>query len=162
MLVNIYNQQHNAIGLAAEVNSPFALKTAKTLDFLTARNAYFYPQWTDNQAISTTFNAGLPISEIQIHQQSKQDILIESSNFELGSGKTDGIYLVLKSITRTYLLFADPKPFLGKNPFVKMKGFSVKIPAKIYQPDNYEIGIYEVKEGQSKVYRTNQKIDINF
>ena len=162
MLVNIYNQQHNGIGLAAEVNSPFALKTVQTLNFLTSRKAYFYPQWTDNQAISTTFNAGLPISEIQIHQQSKQDILIESSNFEVGSGKMDGIYLVLKSITRTYLLFADPKPFLGKNPFVKMKGFSVKIPVKLYQPDRYEIGIYEIKEGRIKVYRTNQEIDINF
>ncbi len=159
MLANAYNQQYNAIGLAAEIHSDFAKYIDYQMQYLTNHQAYFYPQIFDKKILEDTVGNGL--MEIKI-TPSKNLIILENTTFEKGKEINDGAYLMLKSAKRMYLVACKQSVYVGKNPFKEAKGFITTIQAKNYKPDTYKVFVLEIAEKKQTVFKTNQQILINF
>jgi hypothetical protein len=85
------------------------------------------------------------------------EIFIENPNLPFGFGMNDGAYLILKSAQKTYLIYE--RRSLGN---FKNNGFSIKIPEKYILPDTYQIGIFWVKGEERKIYKTEQKIKVDY
>jgi hypothetical protein len=159
LLVRIFNQEHNQIGLGPYVGSDFDRYVQTGLGRLVPKGIYQFPTNTvfkksekeilSNFAENQTINVN--ISTIN------NEIFIANDTLTTGFGLDDGSYLILKSAQRTYLIY-DKKFFhnIGKS------GFSVKIPEKYLIPDTYHIGIFWVKGDKRKIYKTNQTVEVNY
>ena len=162
LLVNAFNQQHNRIGLAAELNSNFAKYIDEQMTFLSQRKAYFYPEVFNDSTLSLPLNKQSVFKDISILYLPQNDITFENITFEKTDGINDGAYIVLKSEKRTYLVATNQNKYQGKNPFGKGKGFKAKLLPKTYQPDNYQVGVLTITKGKPTTADTGQSVFIDF
>jgi hypothetical protein len=75
----------------------------------------------------------------------------------MGLGINDGAYLILKSPTRTYLIYQRR----NITEFFK-KGIEMQIPPQYLMPDTYQIGIFSVDGNERKIFNANQSVEVNY
>jgi hypothetical protein len=152
MLVGAYNQQHNDIGLAAEIHSPFAAYTTKIMGYLISNKLYEYPTFFDAQQIKAPLiNAPLTTGEVSVKKLSADASVIVIKHIAAGNSYQDGVYILLQAPERTYLVFADSE---------NGHDFSSEISNKFFEKGLYQIGMFQVKNGVQQSFKTNQTLVI--
>lgn len=162
LAASAYNQQHNDIGLAAQINSPFADYTSYQMRFLNARKAYQYPLVFSDTALNTPLEKQKLMPQVAVERVSKTDVVVSQPDFENGNASYDAAYLVLRSATKTYVAATNQPYFAGRNPFRSPKGFTAKLLPKLYQPDDYQIGVLVVSGGDQTLFKTDQRVRVDF
>jgi hypothetical protein len=159
LLVNIFNQRHNHVGLAAERGSPFSRFTAQVMDTLASRGVYRWPA-TFYTPLESNLFARLDSAAID------PDCL--PLRFETGAAdqvrwlndaypfpnetRDDGVYGILKSDRRVYLLAGRPLPYRGRNPLRRYgAGFEVVATTGTFEPGTYRLGLLEVRGGTGRI-----------
>lgn len=159
LLVNIFNQRHNHVGLAAERGSAFARLTASVMDTLASRGVYRWPQTFYTPIEDELF---MPLDSARI------DPACLPLRFETGAGdqirwlndsevlpdqtRDDGLYGILKSDRRVYLLAAQPLPYRGRNPFRRRgAGFAISTTSGTFEPGTYRLGLLAVQGGEARI-----------
>ena len=159
LLVRSFNQEHNQIGFGPYVGSDFDCYVQAALERLVPKGIYQFPTNTvfkasEKEILSNfTDNQMLKVNISTINRE----IFIENPDLPFGFGLNDGAYLILKSAQKTYLIYE--KHSLGN---FKNNGFSIKIPEKYLLPDTYQIGIFWVKGNERKIYKTEEKVKVDY
>jgi hypothetical protein len=159
LLVRAFNQEHNQIGFGPYVGSDFDRYVQTALGRLLPKGIYQFPTNTvfkasENEILSNfADNQTIKVNISNINHE----IFIENPDLPFGFGMNDGAYLILKSAQETYLIYE--RRSLGN---FKNNGFSIKIPEKYILPDTYQIGIFWVKGEERKIYKTEQKIKVDY
>jgi len=159
LLVRAFNQEHNKIGFGPHVGSDFDQYVQTSLGRLIPKGIYQFPTntvfKTSEKEILSNFadNQNLKVNVSTINKE----IFIENYDLPTGFGLNDGAYLILKSSTKTYLIYE--KRFLYN---FKDSGFFIKIPEKYLIPANYQVGVFWVKGNERKIYKTDKIVEVNY
>ena len=158
-----FNQLRSHIGLGGERNSALADYITNLLVLMNERGWYRLPDPAIEAGEQTVLapvtgpvlRAGLTI------QRQGDYILISNTDptYEVAYGT--GTYVVLKSNTHTYLMFAGEKYPVGTNPWRVQPGFRTAIPIKMVQPGHYRVGLFRTAPGRSNCQFTNQFVDVD-
>lgn len=158
LLVRAFNQEHNQIGFGPIVGSDFDRYVQTAMSRLVPKGIYQYPK-----TIFTDSEKEL-LAKLPDNQPVKVDILklnnevfVRSNDLPMGIGMNDGVYLILKSAQKTYLIY-QKRNILG---YFK-KEIAMQIPPQYLVPDAYQVGIFWVNGDTKKVFNANQTIEVNF
>ena len=157
LLVRVFNQEHNQIGLGPMVGSDFDRYVQTVMGRLVSTGIYQYPKtiFTDSEKeIFSRFPDNQPI-KIEI-LKINNEVFIASKDLPIGIGINDGVYLLLKSAKKTYLIYQKrnaPKFF--------KKEIAIQIPPQYLIPDTYQIGILWINGDTKKVFNANESIVVN-
>jgi hypothetical protein len=158
LLVRAFNQEHNQIGFGPIVGSDFDRYVQTAMSRLVPTGIYQYPKtiFTDSEKeIMTKLPDNQPI-KVEILKMNNE-VFVVSKDLPMGIGINDGVYLVLKSAKKTYLIY-QKRNILG----YFIKEIAIQIPPQYLVPDTYQIGIYWVNGETQKVFNANQSIGVNF
>ena len=158
LLVRAFNQEHNQIGLGPIVGSDFDRYVQTSLGRLVPTGIYQYPKtiFTNSEKeILMKFPDNQPI-KVEILKMNNE-IFVVSKDLPIGVGINDGVYLVLKSAQKTYLIY-QKRNIQG---YFK-KEIAMQIPPQYLIPDTYEIGILWINGDTKKVFNANQSVVVNY
>lgn len=156
LLVRMYNQQYNKIGLGPQIHSPFYDYVNTAMDNVVAKGIYHYPEgfYSDmsNQLHERLENQPRIVATVR---KTDAGMLIQNETLSNSRGLNDGNYILLKSSKHTYLWY-EKHP----NYFRVPTGCSVLLPNKTFEPDTYQIGIVHVEGTKKEIYTTHQTVTI--
>jgi hypothetical protein len=158
LLVRAFNQEHNQIGFGPIVGSDFDRYVQTAMSRLIPTGIYQYPKtiFTDSEKeILSEFpdNQLIKVEILKINNE----VFVVSKDLPMGNGINDGVYLLLKSSKKTYIIY-QRRNILG---YFK-KEIALQIPPQYLIPDTYQIGIFWVNGDTKKVFNANQSIEVNF
>jgi hypothetical protein len=158
LLVRAFNQEHNQIGFGPIVGSDFDRYVQTAMSRLVPKGIYQYPKTIFTESEKELL-AKLPDNQpINVDiLNTNNEIFIFSKDFTMGTGINDGVYLILKSTKKTYLIY-QKRNILG---YFK-KEIAMQIPPQYLIPDIYQIGIFWINGNTKKVFNANQTIEVNF
>jgi hypothetical protein len=158
LLVRAFNQEHNQIGFGPIVGSDFDRYVQTSMSRLVPKGIYQYPKTIFTESEKELL-AKLPDNQpINVDiLNTNNEIFIFSKDFTMGTGINDGVYLILKSTKKTYLIY-QKRNILG---YFK-KEIAMQIPPQYLIPDIYQIGIFWINGNTKKVFNANQTIEVNF
>ncbi len=156
LLVRIYNQQYNKIGLGPQIHSPFYDYVNTAMDNVVSKGIYHYPEGFYSD-MTTQLHEGLANKPSIAAKITKTDagVLVQSETLTNTRGLNDGNYILLKSPSHTYLWY-EKHP----NYFRITRGCSVLLPNKTFEPATYEVGIVHVEGAKKEIFNTHQTITI--
>ena len=70
----------------------------------------------------------------------------------------DGVYVLLKSPTFTYLLATEPKPYAGRNPLGEGAGYTATMRSTLYRPGTYTLFELRVNKSATELRPIGQTI----
>ncbi len=158
LLVRAFNQEHNQIGFGPIVGSDFDRYVQTAMNRLVSKGIYQYPKtiFTDSETeILRKLPDNQPI-KVEILKMNNE-VFIVNRDLPMGIGINDGVYLILKSAKKTYLIY-QKRNILG---YFK-KEIAMQIPPQYLVPDTYQIGIFWVNADTKKIFNANQTINVNF
>jgi hypothetical protein len=158
LLVRIFNQEHNQIGLGPIQGSDFDRYVQTALARLVPKGIYQYPQ-TVFKASEKELLVKLPDNQsikVNILKKNNQ-IVIVNQDLSMGMGINDGTYLLLKSAKKSYLIYQKR----NIQDFFK-KGIAIQIPPQYLVPDTYQIGLFWISGDTKKLFNANQSVKINY
>jgi hypothetical protein len=158
LLVRAFNQKHNQIGFGPIVGSDFDRYVQTAMSRLVPKGIYQYPKtvFTDSEKellAKLPDNQPVKVDILKINNE----VFVVSKDLPMGIGINDGVYLILKSAKRTYLIY-QKRNILG---YFK-KEIAMQIPPQYLILDTYQIGIFWVNGDTKKVFNANQTIEVNF
>jgi hypothetical protein len=158
LLVRAFNQEHNQIGFGPIVGSDFDCYVQTAMSRLVPTGIYQYPKtiFTDSEKqllAKLPDNQPIKVDILKINKE----VFVLNTDLQMGAGINDGVFLILKSAKRTYLIY-QKRNILG---YFK-KEIAVQIPPQYLIPDAYQIGIFWVNGDTKKVFNANQTIGVNF
>jgi hypothetical protein len=158
LLVRAFNQEHNQIGFGPIVGSDFDRYVQTAMGRLVPTGIYQYPKtiFTNSEKEILEKLPDNQLTKVEILKRNNE-VFIVSNDLPMGIGINDGIYLILKSAKKTYLIY-QKRNILG---YFK-KEIAVQIPPQYLIPDTYQIGIFWVNGDTKKVFNANQTIEVNF
>ena len=158
LLVRAFNQEHNQIGFGPIVGSDFDRYVQTAMNRLVPTGIYQYPKtiFTDSEK---ELMAKLPDNQpIKVEiLRNNGEVFVVSKDLPMGIGTNDGVYLILKSTKRTYLIYQKR----NVDGYFKSE-IAMQIPPQYLVSDTYQIGIFWVNGDVKKVYNTNQSIEVNY
>jgi hypothetical protein len=158
LLVRIFNQEHDQIGLGPIEGSDFDRYVQTALARLVPKGIFQYPQTIFKDSEKEILNQ-LPdnqSTQVDIRMKDKE-VFVVSNEFPIGFGINDGIYLLLKSAKKTYLIYQRRNTLGYFN-----NEIAIQIPPQYLVRDAYQIGIFWVNGDTQKVFNANQTIEVNF
>ncbi len=158
LLVRAFNQEHNQIGFGPIVGSDFDRYVQTAMGRLVPRGIYQYPKtiFSDSEKELLAKFPDNQLIKVDI-QKMNNEVFVVSKDLPMGTGVNDGVYLILKSAKKTYLIY-QKRNILG---YFK-KEIAIQIPPQYLIPDIYQIGIFWVNANTRKVFNANQAIRVNF
>jgi len=158
LLVRAFNQEHSQIGLGPIVGSDFDRYVQTAMARLVPTEIYQYPKTVftnSEQKILTKFpdNQSIKVDIVKINNE----VFITSKNLPMGIGINDGIYLLLKSTKKTYIIYQKRTI----QTFFK-KEITTQIPPQYIIPDTYQIGILWINGDIKKVFNANEYVVVNY
>lgn len=158
LLVRIFNQEHNQIGLGPIVGSDFDRYVQVALARLVPKRIFQYPQtvFKDSEKELLTKLPDNQLIKISILKKNNE-IVIVNQDLVTGMGINDGIYLLLKSAKKSYLIYQRRNIF----DFFE-KGIAIQIPPQYLVPDTYQIALFWINGDTKKVFNANQFIEVNY
>jgi hypothetical protein len=158
LLVRAFNQEHNQIGLGPIVGSDFDKYVQTALGRLVPKGIYQYPKtvFTDSKKEILSKLPDNQSIKVNILRRNNE-IFIANQNLPMGIGVNDGIYLLLKSAKKNYLIYQKR----NLQDFSKT-GIEMQIPPQYLIPDTYQIGIFWVNGDTKKVFNANQTVVIKY
>ena len=158
LLVRAFNQEYNQIGFGPIVGSDFDRYVQTAINRLVPTGIYQYPKtiFTDSEK---ELMAKLPDNQpIKVEiLKNNGEVFVVSKDLPMGIGTNDGVYLILKSTKRTYLIYQKR----NVDGYFKSE-IAMQIPPQYLVFDTYQIGIFWVDGDVKKVYNTNQSIEVNY
>ena len=158
LLVRAFNQEHNQIGFGPIVGSDFDRYVQTAMNRLVPTGIYQYPKtiFTDSEK---ELMAKLPDNQpIKVEiLKNNGEVFVVSKDLPMGIGTNDGVYLILKSTKRTYLIYQKR----NVDGYFKSE-IAMQIPPQYLISDTYQIGIFWVNGDVKKIYNTNQSIEVNY
>ena len=158
LLVRAFNQEHNQIGFGPIVGSDFDRYVQTAMNRLVPTGIYQYPKtiFTDSEK---ELMAKLPDNQpIKVEiLKNNGEVFVVSKDLPMGIGTNDGVYLILKSTKRTYLIYQKR----NVDGYFKSE-IAMQIPPQYLVSDTYQIGIFWVNGDVKKIYNTNQSIEVNY
>ena len=158
LLVRAFNQEHNQIGFGPIVGSDFDRYVQTAMGRLVPTGIYQYPKtiFTDSEKeLLSKLPDNQPI-KIEILKMNNE-VFVVNKDLPIGSGINDGVYLILKSAKKTYLIY-QRRNILG----YFIKEVAIQIPPQYLIPDTYQIGIFLVNGDTKKLFNANQTIEVDF
>ena len=158
LLVRIFNQEYNQIGLGPIVGSDFDRYVQAALNRLVPKGIFQYPQTVFKESEKELL-AKLPDNQpIKIAILKKNnEIVIVNQDLTVGIGVDDGIYLLLKSAQKSYLIYQR-----RNIPDFFKKGIAIQIPPQYLVPDTYQIGLFWVNGNTKTIFNAHQSVEINY
>ena len=158
LLVRAFNQEHNQIGLGPMIGSDFDRYVQTAIGRLVPTGIYQYPKtiFTDSEKeifAKLPDNQPIKIEVLTINNK----ISIVSKNLPIGIGIDDGVYLLLKSVKKNYIVYQKRNVL----EFLK-KEITIEIPPEYLVPDTYQIGILWVNGNTKKVFNANESVVVNY
>lgn len=158
LLVRAFNQEHNQIGFGPIVGSAFDLYVQAAMGRLIPTGIYQYPKtiFTDfEKEIVAKFPDNQPI-KVKV-MTINDEVFVVSKDLSMGIGINDGVYLILKSAKKTYLIY-QKRNIQG----YFEKEIAIQIPPQYLIPNTYQIGILWVNGDIKKVFNANQSVVVNY
>lgn len=158
LLVRAFNQEHNQIGLGPIVGSDFDRYVQTVMSRLVPKSIYQYPKtiFTDSEKEILAKFPDNQLIKIEILKMNNE-FFVAIKDLPIGIGIDDGIYLILKSAKKTYLIY-QKRNVIG---FFK-KEIAIQIPPQYLIPDTYQIGILWVNGNTKKVFNANESVGVNY
>ena len=158
LLTRIFNQEYNQIGLGPIVGSDFDLYVQTAMGRLVPKGIYQYPQTIFKDSKKEIFDKLPDDRPIKVSILKKNnEVFVVSQDLKMGLGVDDGIYLLLKSSKKTYLIYQRRTV----QEFFKSE-IEIQIPPQYLVPDIYQIGIFYVYGGEKKIFNANQSVEVNY
>ena len=158
LLVRAFNQEHNQIGFGPIVGSDFDRYVQTAMNRLVPTGIYQYPKtiFTDSEK---ELMAKLPDNQpIKVEiLKNNGEVFVVSKDLPMEIGTNDGVYLILKSTKRTYLIYQKR----NVDGYFKSE-IAMQIPPQYLVSDTYQIGVFWVDGDVKKVYNANQSIEVNY
>jgi hypothetical protein len=146
LIVNAYNQEHNAFGLGHVPFSKGAQYVDVLMKYMTSRGLYHYPQ-----------DASFVVSELKRMRLSKHDRMgvewtVKNGSVQLNDpdthfnfGYNDGLYPFVFNEKNIYLFKMDQNVYTGRNPFRQFDaGSNLSIPLSTMPAGNYQLGLMRI------------------
>jgi hypothetical protein len=159
LLVRAFNQEHSQIGFGPQIGSDFDRYVQTALARLTPKGIYEYPKSIFSESEKEILSNFAENQKIKVSlSKTGNEIIVTNTTLQpTGLGLNNGVYLMLKSSKKTYLIYE--KRSLGG---LQIGGFSIKIPEKYLLPDTYQIGAFWVKENEKKIFSTEQIVEVDY
>jgi hypothetical protein len=160
LLVRAYNQKNNGIGLGAYHGTFLEKYIAESFQNLPATTPYQFPiedifDENDLKKIGALSTEGLTT---KLHRKVENgNICLTNLSLKNEIGKNEGIFLVLKSASETYLYY-QKRTFQD---FIRRQSFSTCLVEGNFKPGTYHLFLLQKGNKQSKLYDTQVKIDLN-
>jgi hypothetical protein len=158
LLVRIFNQEHNQIGLGPIVGSDFDRYVQTALGRLIPNGIYQYPKSIFKNSEKEILSKLPDNQSVRVNiYKNNTELFIANKDLSMGLGLNDGIYLLLKSAKKNYLIYQKR----NINDFFE-KGIAIQIPPNYLVPDNYQVGIFWVNGDTRKVFNAKQSVEVNY
>ncbi|MES2518520.1 MAG: hypothetical protein V4585_10455 [Bacteroidota bacterium] len=158
LLVRAFNQEHNQIGLGPYVGSDFDKYVQTALGRLIPKKIYQFPETIFTKSEKDILGKLPDNQPIKVDTSSVDgEIVISNPTLSTGFGFNNGVYLLLKSDRKNYLIYEKR----NLQDFLKT-GFSIKIPPKYLVPDTYKIGIFYVNGTTHQIFNANQTVEVTY
>jgi len=151
LLVNAFNQEHEAFGLG---HVPFS-EGARYVDVLMKNivdsGVYKYPLEPSVLAKKAgAINTSIPDSENISIITSENSFLINDPGGKISWNRYDGEYAFVRNSERFYFFKMTAHKYNGRNPFRQYDtGSDVEIPFATLKPGEYDLGIVKVLKGET-------------
>lgn len=146
LLVNAYNQQHNAFGLGHIPFSNGAVYVDNLMKGLVEKGIYSYPQETSFLISEIEKVKNSPSREMDVTSKIENgQIQISDSHARFSFGFYDGVYPFIVSKDRCYLFKMTQNQYIGRNILREFrKGSQIEIPESSLLPGLYKLGIVRI------------------
>ncbi|GAB3975186.1 hypothetical protein GCM10028806_32310 [Spirosoma terrae] len=158
----VFNQRESHIGLGGTRNSNLG-DYIDSLTMLMAKKDWYHlpdPAITpDEHKVKAPVSTTTATTTLAIRRQG--DYIIATSNEpDYKVGLNTATYLIMKSDSLVYLLFAAPKRPLTINPWRIEPGFSTPMPIYIMQTGRYRLGLLRTYPDHTDIQFGNQWVDV--
>lgn len=147
LLVNAYNQEHNAFGLGFVPESKASRSIDQLMKRLVAHGYYTYP----SQKFSSYFEKmktidGAPPSDLKVLvKENDLSLQLTQVNQQYLSGKNDGLFVFLRKGSELRIYKMNQVPYTGRNPFIHYQNIAeCSIPKTYVTKNGYQLGILRV------------------
>ncbi|MDP5139508.1 MAG: hypothetical protein NWP83_03450, partial [Spirosomaceae bacterium] len=161
LIVRAFNQKYNRIGLGAYHGTFLQKYIADSFRDLPANTPYQYPisdifSEDDLRKIQSTATAA-DVLTIELSQETVNgEICLTNLSLKNEIGLNDGLFLILKSETNTYLHYQKR----SLKEFIRGYGLFTCLDEKNFKPDDYDLFLLQKTDNTSKLYDMQSRIRI--
>ncbi|REA61322.1 hypothetical protein DSL64_12820 [Dyadobacter luteus] len=143
LMVNAYNQEHNAFGLGHIAFSKTAVYVDNLMKRMTSDGIYSFPQEADWLVNEINSQNGEKLKENDVRYRVENNaIVVEDETSEYTLKRKGGQYAYLKQNAKIYLFKLAQNRYDGRNLFRQLdKGSIVEIPFSTLEKGEYELGV---------------------
>lgn len=150
LLVNAYNQEHNAFGLGFKRGSEAANYTDSLVKYLLREGIYDFPATNDPYyTLMKSTVSPLAAETLHLRQELRdRSVYLFRDNIPYRVSYRDATYAFIRNEKEMLVFKFDQSPYRGKNIFRQFeKASHVEIPFEILEPGQYDLGILNVEGG---------------
>lgn len=152
LTVNGYNQEHNAFGLGHVPFSNSAAYVDTLMKQMVEWDVFKYPDAPETivKEIGRIQNPMSPEKQITVNERGNI-LYVNDPESGFALGKKNGHYAFVRNNTQLYFFKMAPHKYLGRNILRQYdKGADTEIPLTSLKPGSYDLGIIEIKNGNSE------------
>lgn len=151
LMINGYNQKHNAFGLGHIPFSQSAIYVDQLMKKLSASGVYKYPKDSENLAKQVSAQSGNVASKnISVFVRDKI-LFIDEPDYKIALFRNDAQFVFMKNEKHLYFFKSSPHLYAGRNLFRQYDaGSKTEIPFSSVAQGTYDLGVMRLVNGKSE------------